>query len=111
MPGKKLTVNPRALRKSSETLNEPASTLQTALDNFYTKVNGLPAKPWGTDDMAHAFVKQYEGHEQRFGSNGKRGYEALLAGLVDLIDGLGVMRKKTRAMALHYAKAEEANQR
>lgn len=107
-----LNVDPKALIKASETVEEPKDIIRTALDKFNLTVSGLPAKPWGTDEIGHMFETAYEGYQQQLEEGdtiGLRGHRRVLYSLNDLSDGLKNMSDKTRQMGENYIASEEAN--
>jgi hypothetical protein len=105
-----LNVDPQALIKASETVDEPKSVVRKALDSFNLTVSALPDKPWGKDEIGEMFEVQYEGYqEQDEDGDGIRGHRRVLASLTDLGDGLQNMSEKTRKMGEDYIANDEAN--
>jgi hypothetical protein len=111
MPGPIVRVDVEELENSSGALESPIVTLRTALGKFYTKVHGLPPKPWGEGEIGQKFAEEYEGLKYEPGPDGKRGHAAVLQSLQDLIDGLQNMQGKVQEMADIYTANEAANRR
>jgi len=106
-----VNVDPKALIKASETVEEPKHTIKAALDRFNNSISGLPTKPWGKDEIGLTFEVVYEGYEERYDDNGStdRGHHRVLGSLSDLVDGLQNMSDKTRQMGEDYIANEVVN--
>jgi uncharacterized protein YukE len=103
-----LNVDPPALLKSSNAISVPQETIGDALSRFYTRIGGLPAEPWGTDEIGQKFFIQYTGQDDPQGGR-SGGYKLVLEAFQDLYEGLGNLGDKTKEMATNFISTEEDN--
>jgi len=94
-----LSVDPALLAKAGEAMQEPATKLRTALNNFLEKAAAIGDHPWGTDQFGQKIQEAYQ----------KSNVGDVLQSVQNMADGIVATESRLTSAATQYRRVEAAN--